>query len=208
MKLVGGLLSPYVRRTAVSLNIMGLPYEHEQVSVFQNPDAVGKYNPLVRVPALVLDDGEVLVESWAIVDALDDLGGADKRLTPASGAARRKVMKVTAVALGATDKAVWAVYEGRFHPPEKIHQPWIDHNDRQVVAGFGYLDGLAEKAGASGWLAGTPSISQADVTAVVGFTFAAKMRPQLGLSACAPNLARIAARCEALVAFAKSPIPA
>lgn len=207
MKLVGGLLSPYVRRTAVSLNLTGLPYQHEQVSVFQDPAAVSKYNPLVRVPALVLDDGEALVESWAIVDAIDDLAG-DKRLTPASGPARRHVMKITAVALGATDKAVWAVYEGRFHPPEKLHQPWIDHNDRQVVGGFGYLDGLAAKAGATGWLAGTPSISQADVTAAVAFTFAAKMRPALDLASCAPNLARFTARCEAMEAFAKSPIPA
>lgn len=207
MQLIGSLLSPYVRRTAVSLNVMGLPYDFQQVSVFQTPDAVSRHNPLVRVPALVLDDGEALVESWAIVDALDDLAGPDRRLTPASGPARRHVMKVTAVALGATDKAVWAVYETRFHPAEKVHEPWIEHNDRQVVAGLAYLDGLAEKSGSGGWLAGTSSISQADVTATVAYTFANKMRPKLDLPAKVPALARFAARCEALEPFARTPIP-
>ena len=105
MKLLGGFLSPYVRRTAVSLNAMGLAYDSEKVPVWDEPEAVRKHNPLVRIPTLVLDDGDVLVESYAILDALDEMAG-DKRLIPASGPERRKVMKVTAVGVGAIDKTV------------------------------------------------------------------------------------------------------
>ena len=91
MRLVGGYGSPYVRRVAISLNALGLPFESNAVSVFENPDAVQQHNPLVRVPALVLDNGEELVESYAILDALDELAGPEKRLTPASGKERRHV---------------------------------------------------------------------------------------------------------------------
>ena len=105
------------------------------------------------------------------------------------------------------EKAQWAFYEGRFRPEEKIHEPWIAHNDEQVLGGLGYLDELAEKAGASGWLAGTERISQADITGVVAYSFAETIRPALELEKRLPNLAGFAARCEALESFRIAPIP-
>ena len=167
MQLLGGFLSPYVRRTAVSLNQMGLDWESVQVPVWDTPEEIKKHNPLVRIPTLLLDDGDVLVESYAILDALDEMAG-DNRLTPASGAARRNVMKVTAVGAGAIDKTIWAVYELRFHEKEHASRSWVEHNEAQAVGGFEWLNGLAEKAG-DGWLCGD-SVTQADVTAAVGFT--------------------------------------
>jgi len=169
MKLIGNYLSPYVRRVAVSLNQMGMPFELEELQVFKSPEAVRKYNPLVRIPTLILDSGEVLVESYAILDALDQMAGSAKRLTPLSGGERRHVMKATAVGVGSMEKAQWAFYEGRFRPEEKVHKPWIDHNDEQVFGGLGYLNELAEKAGDSGWLADTVRMSQADITGVVAY---------------------------------------
>jgi glutathione S-transferase len=157
---------------------------------------------------LVLDDSDSLIDSGAILDALDEMAGAERRLTPETGLPRRQVLKLTAVGVGAAEKVVWAVYEGRFHPPEKVHQPWIDHNEKQAVAGFGFLDAVAAKAGNNGWLAGTDRMSQADITAAVAFAFAQKMRPNLGLPEKAPSLARFAARCEALDAFRRAPLPA
>ena len=64
---------------------MELNWDHEAASVFDNPDAVRQYNPLVRVPTVVLDDGEALLESYAILDALDEIAGDAKRLIPAIG---------------------------------------------------------------------------------------------------------------------------
>ena len=201
MKLIGGFGSPYVRRVAVSLNILGFDWEQEAVSVFDSPDRVGKYNPLVRVPTLVLDDGEALVESYAILDALDDMAGDAKRLMPPSGGARRAVMQLTAVGAGTMDKAVWSYYEGRFHPPEKVHEPWVEHNEGQVMGGLGFLDTCAEKAG-DGWLAGSDRIGQADITAAVAIGFANRVRPNLDVMGAFPHLAAFAARCEAMDEFA------
>jgi glutathione S-transferase len=208
MRLIGSLNSPYVRRVAVSLNALGTPYTQDALRVFQTPDAVRKHNPLVRVPVLVLGDGDELVESYAILDALDELAGPDKRLIPASGPERRHVMKITAVGTGTMDKAVVAYYEVSHRPEEKVHQPWLEHNEGQALGGLGYLDGLAEAAGDSGWIAGGDRMTQADITAVVAYSFANKVRPKLGLAAKVPNLAKFAARCEAMEAFETSALPA
>jgi len=200
MKLIGGFGSPYVRRVAVSLNFLGFDWDQEAVSVFDKPETVKKYNPLVRVPTVVLDDGEALVESYAILDALDDIAGDAKRLVPAGGIKRRTVMQLAAVGTGTMDKAVWAFYEGRFHPAEKVHEPWVAHNDAQVVGGLGYLDACAQKAG-DGWLAGGDRISQADISATVAIGFANRVRPKLGVLEKFTNLAKFAARCETMEEF-------
>lgn len=207
MRLVGGFRSPYVRRVAVSLHALGLPFESVTVSVFDDPDAVRAHNPLVRVPALILDDGEELVESYAILDAIDEIAGPEKRLTPASGKDRRHVMKITAVGAGSADKAVWSYYEFRHRPAEKVHMPWVEHNESQVLGGLGYLDTLAKAAGKSGWLAGTDRISQADITGTVAYTFAMAVRPKLGIAEKCPHMAKFAERCEALDIFKAAAIP-
>ena len=147
MKLIGSFRSPFVRRVAVTMNFFGMPYEHLDVPVFDNPDDVNKYNPLTRVPTLVLDDGEILIESYAMIDALDEMAGPEKALIPASGKERRHVMRITAAAVGTMDKAQWAAYETRFHPKEKVHQPWIDHNDKSVNGGLAFLNDLADGSG-------------------------------------------------------------
>ena len=207
MKLIGNYLSPYTRRVAISLNALGLPFELEQLSVFKEPDRVQAHNPVVRIPALLTDDGEALVESYAILDAIDQMVGPDRALTPAAGKKRRQVMKITAIALASMEKAQWAVYERRFRPEEKVHQPWIDHNDRQVVGGLRFLDELASRAGDEGWLAGTERMSQADITGAVAYTFAEAVRPHLGIRQQLSHLARFASRCEALPIFRSAPLP-
>jgi len=207
MKLLGNYLSPYVRRVAVSLNELGMPFQLEQLLVFQSPDRVRQYNPLVRIPTLILDSGEVLVESYAILDGLDQMAASENCLTPPSGDARRHVMKLTAVGVGSMEKAQWSYYEGRFRPEEKIHEPWVEHNDAQVLSALGYLNDLAEKAGDSGWLAGTKKISQADITGVVAYSFVEVIRPTLDIASKVPFLAKFANRCEGLKIFSDVSIP-
>ena len=207
MKLIGNYLSPYVRRVAVSLHLLDMPFEAEEVYVFKTPEPVRKINPVARIPVLVLNDGSTLVESAAILDEIDQMAGPERALVPPGGRARRQVMQTIAVATASMEKAQWAFYEGRVRPAEKVHQPWIEHNDAQVLGGFGHLDELAGKCTEAGWIAGTDEISQADVTAIVAFSFAATVRPALGLAGEFPNLARHAGRCEALEAFKKAPLP-
>jgi len=203
MRLIGNFLSPYTRRVAVSLNILEMPFELEELFVFKQPDVVRRDNPLVRIPVLVLDDGANLVESTAILDEIDRMVGPERSLTPSGGLQRRRVVQTTAIALGCAEKAQWAFYEGRVNvrPPEKIHAPWIEHNEDQVLGGLEYLNAMVSKIDESGWIAGTPNISQADVTTAVAYTFVQAVRPNLGLTRRFPQLSRFVGRCEALPAF-------
>ena len=207
MKLFGSYRSPFVRRVAITMNVFGMPFEHMDVPVFDNPDAVNVHNPLTRVPTLVLDDGEVLIESYAMFDALDDMIGPEKALFPAGGAERRHVMRIAAAAVGTMDKTQWAAYESRFHPKEKVHQPWIDHNDNQVKGGLEFLNGLSVEVGDGEWIAGGDSITQADISSVVAYTFAGLARPKMGVAEAYPALAAFAARMEATAPFKASQLP-
>jgi glutathione S-transferase len=135
VRLIGVFLSPYVRRVAVSLNILKLSFELDELFVFGEPDIVRRYNPLVRIPVLVLEDGANLVESGAILDEIDHMVSPEWRLTPSDGPLRRRVVQTAAIALACAEKAQWAFYEARVRPAEKVHTPWIEHNDKQVLGG-------------------------------------------------------------------------
>jgi glutathione S-transferase len=185
-----------------------IPFDLEEVSVSKKPEAVKKHNPLVRIPTLILDDGEVLVESFAILDAIDEMAGPEMSLTPPSGRERRQVLKITAIGVGSMEKAQWAFYEGRHRPAEKIHQPWIEHNEQQVRGGLEYLDGQIKKAGTDGWIAGTSRMTQADITSAVTYSFAKTIRPDLDILNKVDHLAEFTERCEAMDIFRTSKIPA
>jgi glutathione S-transferase len=208
VRLIGIFLSPYVRRVAVSLNILKLPFELEEVFVFGEPDIVRRYNPLVRIPVLVLEDGANLVESGAILDEIDHMVSPERRLTPSDGPLRRRVVQTAAIGLACAEKAQWAFYEGRVRPAEKVHTPWIENNDKQVLGGFEHLNMAAAKMDDGDWIAGTPNVSQADVTTAVAYTFAKIARPNLELAERFPQLSRFAERCETLPEFLKTPVPA
>jgi glutathione S-transferase len=204
MKLIGHYLSPFTRRVGVSLHALGIPFELQFTSTVQTPEKVQMHNPLVRIPALVLDDGEALVESYAILDEIDQMVGPTRALVPSSGRERRRVMQLTALALASMDKQQWAFYERRFRPAEKVHQPWIDHNESQSLGGLRRLEAIASEAG-SGWLAATPGLSQADITTSVVVSFIILIRPEL--KELLPNLCRFTDRCEALPPFTSAPMP-
>jgi glutathione S-transferase len=207
VKLIGIYLSPFVRRVAVSLNVLELSFESEPTFVFGEPDTVRRYNPLVRIPILSLDDGTNLVESTAILDEVDQMVSVERRLTPSSNPSRRQVVQTAAVALACAEKAQWAFYEDRVRPSEKVHASWIDHNDAQVLGGFGHINQAAAKMEADAWIGGTREISQADVTTAVAYTFARLARPALRLDERFPELSRFVERCEALPAFVNAPLP-
>jgi len=208
MRLIGIYLSPYVRRVAVSLKLLELPFELEEVFVFGEPDIVRRHNPLVRIPVLVLDDGATLVESSAILDEIDHMVNPERRLTPRDGPLRRRVVQTAAIALACAEKAQWAFYEDRVRPEEKVHAPWIEHNEKQALGGFEQLNMAAAEVDDDCWIAGTPNMSQADVTTTVAYNFARLARPGLGLAERFPQLSRFAERCEALPAFSQTPAPA
>ena len=174
MLLIGVNRSPYTRRVAITLTAYGVPYEQKCVSGFGNREEVRAANPLGRIPALVLDSGETLIDSGAIVDHLDQVYGGDRPLTPASGADRRAVLKVAAIMTGACDKALQAAYHRNHTPVEKRHQPWVDDCVEQVVKALAAIDATVDPA-APYLLLGR--LTQADIT-----TFVAERLARFGLS--------------------------
>src|SRR5947209_2616939 len=110
MILMGQYDSPFVRRVAITLHHYALPFEHRPWSVWGDAEKIAQYNPLRRVPSLLLADGVTLVETSAIVDYLDELAGPKRALLPASGATRRDGLRVAALASGIADKAVQLLY--------------------------------------------------------------------------------------------------
>jgi glutathione S-transferase len=164
MLLIGVNRSPYTRRVAITLNVYGIKYEQKHLSGFGNRGDVRASNPLGRIPALVLDNGETLVDSNAIVDHLDEVYGHGRALTPPAGANRRAVLRIAALMMGARDKGLQAAYERNHTPKEKQHQPWIDDCLVQVENALLSVEAMIapqQKHLLLGWL------TQADICAVV-----------------------------------------
>jgi glutathione S-transferase len=96
MKLIGRYDSAYVRRVGVSLHLLAIPLELQPLSPFSQGDELRTIAPVGRMPALVLDDGEVLIESAAILDWLDEMSRPDWALLPSRGDARRRHLRILA----------------------------------------------------------------------------------------------------------------
>src|SRR6185437_2588184 len=106
MFLIGQYDSPFVRRVAIAMTLYGIAFEHRPWSTFGDADKIRAYNPLTRVPTLVLDSGEVLIESHLMLDHLDSRVPAERRMFPIAEPARRRALKVAALATGMADKSV------------------------------------------------------------------------------------------------------
>ena len=140
MILVGQYDSPFVRRVAISLRLLGFTYEHDTRSVFGDFDWMRSVNPLGRIPSLVLDDGDVLTDSGAILDWLDEQVGPERALMPRSGLARRRAMQLTALAAGAIEKLGAAVYEEVIRPASARWPEWIERCRTQGLGGLARLE--------------------------------------------------------------------
>ncbi len=136
MILVGQYDSPFVRRVAISLRVLGLTYEHDTRSVFGDFDSMRTTNPLGRIPSLTLDSGETLIDSFVILDWLDREVGPERALTPPSGAARTKAMQLVALATGGVEKFGAVNYETIIRPAQYRWPEWVE---RLRVQGLGAL---------------------------------------------------------------------
>jgi glutathione S-transferase len=138
MRLIGMLDSPYVRRVAISLKRMGIPFEHESVSVFRHYERFRGINPVVKAPTLVTDDGTVLMDSTLILDYAETLVDASRRLMPAANPARLEALRLIGVALAAVDKCVSIVYEKERR--EVVDAAWMARITQQANTGFELLE--------------------------------------------------------------------
>lgn len=200
MQLVGMLDSPYVRRAAISLRLLGLPFVHRPVSVFSTFEQFRAINPVVKAPTLVCDDGTVLMDSTLIIDHAQALSG--RSLMPADPARRLRALRLTGLALAACEKTVQIVYEHQLRPAEKLHQPWVDRVRSQLMAAYSALE--AEVA-ASPLSAEETTMTQAGVSSAVAWSFTQLMLPELISPGGFPALAAHAAQAEHLPVFLGAP---
>jgi glutathione S-transferase len=203
MQLIGMLDSPYVRRVAISMKLMGIPFEHQSVSVFRHFERFREINPVVKAPTLVCDDGVTLMDSTLILDYLEGLVPPERRLMPLSGDARREALRITGFALAACDKGVSLIYEREQRPPDKRHEPWNERVLGQVLAAFTVLEDAVGRA--SPWLQGTEP-NAADVATAVAWRFGQYYNAELVPAWKYPTLARFSAKAEALPAFESTPL--
>jgi glutathione S-transferase len=193
MILVGQYDSPYTRRVAVSLHVLGFDFEHDTRSVFGDFDSMRATNPLGRVPSLILDDGTTLIDSAAILDWLDQEVGPERALLPGGGLARREVLQRAALASGTIDKVMGIGYE-RLIRPERYRWPdWVARCRTQADGGLG---GLARQT----WPADEP-LNQAWITAACMTRYVRMAYADLLPRGRYPALDAVSDRCEALPAF-------
>jgi glutathione S-transferase len=194
MILVGQYDSPFVRRVAISLRVLGFTYEHDTRSVFGDFDSMRQINPLGRIPSLVLDSGETLVESAAILDWLDEEVGPERALVPRTGVARREALQRIALATGAIEKFGGANYELLVRPS---HLRWPEWVERCLVQGNGALAALE----AMPWPADTP-LDQAQITTCCSINYLKVAAPEHFFSAERyPTLDALWRRLEAVPPF-------
>jgi glutathione S-transferase len=199
MILIGMFDSPFVRRVAVSLRLLEVPFEHRNWSAYRDFELIRQFNPLGRVPALVLPDGEVLIDSNAILDFLDDSAGPGRALLPRSGVERRRALHIIALALGAADKGILLLEDTLFRPRAKSYEPRIDRFRSQMHGALAEIDRLAQMQVDEWMVAGR--MTQADITLTCVFGFLCDAL-QLGQSwVLYPGLTALSARCEGLPAF-------
>lgn len=193
MILVGQYDSPFVRRVAVSMRVLGFDYEHDTRSVFADFDAVRRINPLGRIPSLVLDDGETLIDSAVILDWLDKSVGRERALIPAAGPERRRALRRIALATGVVDKVGAATYERLIRPSAYRWPEWIE---RCRTQGTGAIEALAAKS----WPI-EARLDQAQITTACMIRYVRMADPDLIPPGRYPALDALSARCEARPEF-------
>ncbi len=199
MRLIGMLDSPYVRRVAISLDLLGVAFEHESVSVFSTFEQFRAINPVVKAPTLVCDDGGVLMDSTLILQFVEARAG--RSLWSGDASRLQREFGAVSLALAGCEKGAQIVYERNLRPKEAQYEPWITRVTGQLLAAFGALEQEVQRR---------PEVfadpgKQAAITASVVWSFAQTMlAPQLP-AADYPALARLAERLEQTPPFLKYP---
>lgn len=202
MRLIGRLDSPYVRRVAISMRMMGLDFNHEPLSVFRDVEAFAAINPVIKAPTLVTDDGTALIDSTLILMYLDSLVPADRRFQPEAADALLTVQHAVGLALAACEKTVQIVYETQLRPGDKQHAPWLDRVRGQAQAAYDLLEQAYRPV--DDWLL-PDRMTQADITAAVAWRFTIGMLADLLAPDRYPALAALSARAEATPVFQALP---
>ncbi|PKO67101.1 MAG: glutathione S-transferase [Betaproteobacteria bacterium HGW-Betaproteobacteria-14] len=201
MQLIGMLDSPYVRRTAISLECLGLPFAHQPVSVFSTFDQFRGINPVVKAPTLVCDDGEVLMDSSLILQYAEARCAGRKSLWPQDAAELQHDLRAVGLALAACEKSVQIVYERNLRPQAFQYAPWLARVTGQLRAAYA---GLEQEVGKRRAVFVGP-LHQAAITTAVAWQFTQSMLAEIVAATAHPALADLSARLEKTPEFLKYP---
>ena len=201
MQLIGMLDSPYVRRVAISLQLLGLRFEHHSLSVFRAFDEFQRINPVVKAPTLVCDDGTVLMDSTLMLQYVEALA-APRTLMPRGGAELARALRRIGLALAACEKSVQIVYERGLRPPEKQHEPWVGRVTGQLRAAF---DGLEQEYAGRDVALRSATIRQPELSTAVTWHFVQQMVPEVVEAVRYPALTALSAAAEDLPEFQAAP---
>ena len=199
MQLIGMLDSPYVRRVAISLQLLGLPFEHRSLSVFRTFDQFRAINPVVKAPTLICDDGTVLMDSTLILQYAEALA-APRSLLPSALAARQAALRTVGLALAACEKSVQLVYEN-LRPQDKRHEPWTARVIGQMHAAYRELEVELTRRPPEK----SREVGDAEVTTAVAWLFTERMLPATLEGAAYPRLRALSAWAEELPEFLAAP---
>jgi glutathione S-transferase len=197
MFLIGQYDSPFVRRVAIAMRLYGIKFDHKPWSTFGDADKIAPYNPLRRVPTLVLDDGEALIESHIILDYLDELVGEERAMIAPHGIARRRHLRICALATGLGDKSVSLVYESVLRKEQL--KLWVERCEAQISGALDVLE--KERAAAKTPYLYGERIGHSDIALACVLRFTSEAHPELYKAAGYPALAAHSTQCEALPAF-------
>lgn len=200
MKLIGMLDSPFVRRVAISMRLLGLPFEHAAVSVFRGFDEFQRINPVVKAPTLVCDDGTVLMDSTLMLQYAETLAG--RSLSPADPALLTRELRLIGLALAACEKTAQIVYERGLRPAEKRHAPWVERVTGQLTAAYRALD---DELAVQPLDATEAGLRQSGITVGVAWRFTQIVLPEVVPAAGFPQLVAHAAAVERLPVFRAIP---
>ena len=198
MILIGQYDSSFVRRVGIALRLYGIPFEHRPWSIFGNADEVQELNPLIRVPTLVLDNGEVLIDSHLMLDYIDSLVAPEKRMFPVAEPGRHRALKVAALATGLADKGVALFYEKALHK-DTLSPVWVARCTSQINATLAELEASRAGRKTAYWFG--EAIGHADIAVTCALRHVGDSHPGMIDAKSYPSLTAHAARMEAMPVF-------
>ncbi len=197
MILIGQYDSSFVRRIGIALTLYGIPFEHRPWSTFGDTDKIRPYNPLLRVPTLVLDNYDVLIESHLILDYVDSLVPVEQRMFPTTEPDRHRALKIAALATGFADKGVSLFYETRLH--ETVSPLWAERCKSQMFATLAVLEADRAARRTRYWFG--DSIGHADIAVAAAMRHVGDSHPGLIPLDDYPALSAHCARLEEMPVF-------
>lgn len=199
--LIGKNRSPYTRRVAITLDLYGFAFEQRHVNSWDEYEEVRAANPIAKIPCLITEAGDYLIESAAILDYLDCRVGPERALMPPPSALRDKTRQIVALSTAIIDKGRELRYETQLRPPELRYELFVERWSGQLTSALTALNDALSSPFAAG-----ERLTQADVTTGVMYDMIARVHPNLLPRGAFQSLEALGKRCRAMPEFQRAKI--